>query len=95
VPCSFDGAYLQAAYKLWQAGDYALSPFVRLERFNTARSYAPLPAGLGVAATPYEQVATVGANLMVGQGVVLKADYQKFREDKARDRVNLGVGFAY
>jgi len=26
---------------------------------------------------------------------VLKADYQKFREDKTRDRVNLGVGFAY
>jgi hypothetical protein len=48
-----------------------------------------------VPATPYERVATLGANLMVGQGVVLKADYQKFREDKMRDRVNLGVGFAY
>jgi hypothetical protein len=95
VPSSFAGWYLQSAYKLWQDGDYTLSPFARFESFNTARSYAQAPAGLGVPATPYERVATVGANLMVGQGVVLKADYQKFREDKTRDRVNLGVGFAY
>jgi hypothetical protein len=95
VPSSFAGWYLQSAYKLWQGGDYTLSPFARFESFNTARSYAQVPAGLGVSATPYERVATVGANLMVGQGVVLKADYQKFREDKMRDRVNLGVGFAY
>jgi hypothetical protein len=95
VPSSFAGWYLQSAYKLWQDGDYTFSPFARFESFNTARSYAQVPAGLGVPATPYERVATVGANLMVGQGVVLKADYQKFREDKTRDRVNLGVGFAY
>jgi hypothetical protein len=54
-----------------------------------------VPAGLGVPTTPYERVGTVGANLMIGQGVVLKADYQKFRQDKTLDRVNLGVGFAY
>jgi hypothetical protein len=95
VPSSFAGWYLQAAYKLWQSGDYALSPFARYEAFNTARSFAWQPAGLSVPAAPYERVATVGANLMVGQGVVLKADYQKFREDKTRDRLNLGVGFSY
>jgi hypothetical protein len=95
VPSSFAGWYLQAAYKLWQDADYALSPFARFESFNTARTYASQPAGLGVPTTPYERVATVGANLMVAQGVVLKADYQKFRQDKSRDRVNLGVGFSY
>ena len=95
VPSSFAGWYLQAAYKLWEGGDYALSPFARFESFDTARTYASQPAGLGVPTAPYERVATVGANLMVGQGVVLKADYQKFREDKSRDRVNLGVGFSY
>lgn len=95
VPSSFAGWYLQAAYKLWQGGDYVLSPFARFESFNTARTYGQVPAGLGVATAPYERVATIGANLMVGQGVVLKADYQKFNDDKARDRVNLGVGFAY
>jgi hypothetical protein len=95
VPSSFAGWYLQAAYKLWQNADYALSPFARFESFDTARTYASQPAGLGVPTSPYERVATVGANLMVGQGVVLKADYQKFRQDKSLDRVNLGVGFAY
>jgi hypothetical protein len=95
VPSSFAGWYLQAAYKLWQDADYALSPFARFESFDTARTYASQPAGLGVPTTPYERVATVGANLMVAQGVVLKADYQKFRQDKSRDRVNLGVGFSY
>jgi molybdopterin-biosynthesis enzyme MoeA-like protein len=95
VPSSFAGWYLQSAYRLWQAGDFTLSPFARFESFNTARSYSALPAGLGIPSASYERVATVGANLMVGQGVVLKADYQKFRDDKSRDRVNLGVGFAY
>jgi len=95
VPSSFAGWYVQAAYKLWQNADYALTPFVRFESFNTARTYAQVPAGLGVSTTPYERVGTVGANLMIGQGVVLKADYQKFREDKTLDRLNLGVGFAY
>jgi hypothetical protein len=95
VPSSFAGWYLQSAYRLWQSGDFTLSPFARFESFSTARSYAALPAGLGIPSSGYERVATVGANLMVGQGVVLKADYQKFRDDKSRDRVNLGVGFAY
>jgi hypothetical protein len=95
VPSSFGGWYLQAAYTLWQGSDYVLSPFARFESLNTARTYASVPAGLGVASAPYERVATVGANLMVGQGVVLKADYQKFRADKSRDQVNLGVGFSY
>jgi hypothetical protein len=95
VPSSFAGWYLQAAYQLWQSGDFVLSPFARFESFNTARSYSAQPAGLGVPSTGYERVATVGANLRIGQGVVLKADYQKFRDDKSQDRVNLGVGFSY
>lgn len=95
VPSSFAGWYLQAAYKLWQKNDFTLSPFARFESFNTARSYSALPAGLGIPSAGYERVATVGANLLVGQGVVLKADYQKFRDDKSQDRVNLGVGFSY
>jgi len=95
VPKSFDGWYTQAAYQLLKSGDYTLSPFVRYEQFNTAKSYAFVPQGLGVAPTPDEKVTTVGANLKVGEGVVLKADYQKFKEDKSRDRLNLGMGFAY
>lgn len=95
VPSSFYGWYGQAAYQAWKNTDYTLTPFIRYEQFNTAKSYAAVPAGLGVATGPDEKVATIGANLKVGEGVVLKADYQKFREDSARDRVNLGVGYAF
>lgn len=95
VPSSFYGWYGQAAYRLWKQGDYSLFPFARYERFNTAKTFAAVSAGLRVATAPDERVVTVGANLRVGSGVVLKADYQKFAEDKSRDRVNLGVGFSY
>ncbi|GAA4030943.1 porin [Actimicrobium antarcticum] len=95
IPASFDGWYVQAAYQAWKSQDYVLSPFVRYEQFNTARSYAEMPQGLGVATAPTEKVSTVGANLRVGEGVVLKADYQKFKEEPNRDRLNLGVGYAF
>ena len=95
VPSSFRGWYGQAAYQLWKSGDYTLSPFVRYERFNTALAYAAMPPGLDVASGPDERVATIGANLRIGEGVVLKADYQKFKEDRSRDRIDLGVGFSF
>jgi hypothetical protein len=95
VPASFAGWYAQAAYQLVKSGDYTFSPFARYEQFNTAKRYSPLPAVLGVTVTPDEKVYTVGANLRMGEGVVLKADYQMFGEDKSRDRLNLGVGFSY
>jgi hypothetical protein len=95
VPSSFYGWYAQAAYQVWKAADYSLFPFIRYERFNTAKSYSAMPAGLGVAPGSDEGVTTVGANLKVGEGVVIKADYQKFKENTARDRVNFGVGFSF
>jgi hypothetical protein len=95
VPSSFYGWYGQVAYQAWKSVDYTLAPFVRYERYNTAKSYSAVPAGLGLETGPDEKVVTTGASLRVGEGVVLKADYQKFKEDKARDRVNLGVGYAF
>jgi hypothetical protein len=95
VPSSFQGWYAQAAYQLWKSGNYTLLPFARYESFNTARRYASVPDGLAIATGPDERVATVGANMRIGEGVVLKADYQKFREDRSRDRLNLGVGFSF
>ena len=95
VPSSFAGWYTQAAYQLYKSADYTFSPFVRYEQFNTAKSYTSVPQGLSPATGPDEKVATVGVNLRVGEGVVLKADYQKFREDVTRDRLNLGMGFSY
>ena len=95
VPKSFFGWYTQAAYKLWENGEYALSPFARYEVFNTAASFAALPAGLGVDADRNEKVLTTGANLRIGNNVVLKADVQRFQVARERDRLNLGIGYQF
>ena len=95
IPKSFFGWYTQAAYKLWAHGEYALSPFVRYEVFNTAASFAALPAGLGADPDRDEKVVTTGANLRVGDNVVLKADVQRFQVARERDRLNLGLGYQF
>lgn len=95
IPKSFDGWYVQGAYKLWQQGDYTFSPFARLERFNTARAFADLGPGLTPDVARTEQVATVGANFWVTRSVVLKADYQRFRVNTQANRVNLGLGWSF
>ena len=95
IPKSFDGYYVQAAYKAWTYEDYALSPFVRWEQFNTAKAYADLGPGLTPDAARAERVITLGANLQVAPGVVVKADYQRFREGADQNRVNLGLGWSF
>ncbi|MBI3286039.1 MAG: hypothetical protein HYZ65_14485 [Burkholderiales bacterium] len=95
VPSSFYGWYAQAAYALWKNEQYSLTPFIRYEQFNTANSYSAVPQGLGVAAADAEKVTTVGASFKIGEGVVLKADMQKFKLDSSRDRYNLGVGYSF
>lgn len=95
VPKTFWGAYVQAAWHAWSSNDYALTPFARYERFNTAASYAPIPEGLGVPVSPTEGVWTLGANFNVGPNIVFKTDYQKFKVDTGRDRFDLGVGYQF
>jgi hypothetical protein len=95
IPKTFDGWYGQAAYKLWSHEDYALSPFVRWEQFNTARAYADLGPGLTPAAGNTERVVTLGANFQVSPGIVVKADYQTFRENRDANRLNLGLGWSF
>jgi hypothetical protein len=94
IPQSFDGWYAQAAYRAWSNADYSLVPFVRYEEFNTARSFADLGAGLTPAAAPTQRVTTVGANVNIGSGVVLKTDYQWFRNSDA-NRFDLGLGWSF
>ena len=95
IPKSFDGWYGQAGYKLWSHEDYALSPFVRWEQFNTARSYADLGPGLTPAAGVTERVVTLGANFQVSPSIVMKADYQAFHENRDASRFNLGLGWSF
>ena len=95
IPKSFDGAYVQAAYKVWSSDDLSLSPFARVERFNTRKSFADLGEGLTPDAAPAEQVYTLGANFNVGQGLVFKVDVQRFKQDKDSNRFDLGMGWSF
>jgi hypothetical protein len=95
VPKTFWGGYVQGAWHAWSKGEYALTPFARYERVNTAASYAPMPEGLGVPPSPTEAVWTIGANFNLGPNVVFKTDYQKFKIDSSRDRFDLGMGYAF
>lgn len=95
IPKSFDGWYVQGAYKVWSHEDYALSPFLRWEQFNTARSFDDLGPGLTPDASRTERVVTLGANFQITPQIVVKADYQRFRENKDLNRVNLGLGWSF
>jgi len=95
IPKSFDGSYVQAAYKVWQRGDYALSPFVRVEQFNTAKRFADIGTGLTPSAARNERVTTVGANFQLTPGVVVKADYQRFQVNTDANRLDLGLGWSF
>lgn len=95
VPKRFSGGYVQAAYTLWQSGEMSLLPFARFERFNTAQSYDDALAAFGYSALPTERVITAGASFKLLPQVVIKADYQRFAQDRGRDAFNLGLGFSY
>ena len=75
--------------------DLVLAPFVRWEQFNTAKRYADIGPGLTPDPSTAERVWTVGANLQISQGVVVKADLQRFKRDKDNDRLNLGLGWSF
>lgn len=95
IPRSFYGAYVQAAYKLWKTQGYSLTPFARYERLNTAKSYSTAALASGAVVNPDAQILTTGANFLIGEGVVVKMDYQKFKQDPTRDRLNLGLGYSF
>ncbi len=92
VPKSLYGWYTQAAYHVWHSGDMDLAPFIRYEKYNTQQSVAT-----GFVADPLndERVITSGVNFKLHPQVVLKADYQKFKADPSKDRINLGVGYMF
>lgn len=95
VPDQFRGWYAQAAYRLWRQGDYSLVPFARYERLNTALNFSGLPVGLAPAVEPDTRLWTMGANFYLHPQVVLKVDTQKYLNNSALDRLNLGLGFHY
>ena len=95
IPKSFDGWYAQAAYKVWSNADYSLAPFARYEQFNTARSFADLGGGLTPEGAPNQRVTTIGANFNIGSEIVVKTDYQWFRDNSDANRLDLGLGWSF
>lgn len=94
VPKRFDGWYLQGAYRFALGGEMAIAPFARYERFNTGRGFDGVDAA-AYPAYPTEAVTTVGANFYLNRNVVVKADYQRFRQNQDANRINLGLGWSF
>ena len=94
VPDQFRGWYAQAAYRLWRKGDTSLVPFTRYERINTGLGYSGL-GGLAPANDPDTKVWTLGASYYLHPQVVVKMDVQKYQNNSALDRFNMGLGFHY
>ncbi len=94
VPDQFRGWYAQAAYRLWRKGDNSLVPFTRYERINTGLGYSGL-GGLAPANDPDTKVWTLGASYYLHPQVVVKMDVQKYQNNSALDRFNMGLGFHY
>ena len=92
VPRSFYGWLVQAAYTIPLGGDVSIAPFVRYEKFDTQAS---LPLGLIADPENRDRVLTGGFSFKPLDQVVVKVDYQKFFENSANDRVNLGLGYMF
>jgi len=95
MPESFFGWYVQGAYRLWHKDHYSFSPFVRYERLNTASSFAGIQADLTPTVLSDQQAWTVGLNLNIADGVVLKADYLSLKNSDNSDRFDLGLGYQF
>jgi hypothetical protein len=110
IPSAFYGFYGQAAYSVYQDAIFKVTPFVRWETYDMGSSYEGtsgpvLPAGkIAVSETPgdlayfpvnHDKVLTVGVNLGIARGVVVKADYQWFANNTNFDRLDLGLGLAF
>jgi hypothetical protein len=91
APRSFYGWYGQAAYRI-PLGDMEFAPFFRYERYNTQAS---VPSGFEANPKNNEQLYTLGINFKLYPQVVLKADYQNYKEDNRKDRFNLGFGYIF
>ncbi len=109
IPSAFYGYYFQGAYELWRRDEYRLAPFVRWESYDMGASYqgtsgpqipsgpVPLdtPGQYGLWPVNHDQVWTVGANFYITPHVVLKSDYQWFKENTGFKRFDLGLGLAF
>ena len=95
IPENFYGWYGEAAWRGWRQHRWPLTPFVRYERFNTAASYATLTPALAPPALPTRRAITVGVQLELAPGVIVKADYVDLATPADGDRIDLGLGYEF
>jgi hypothetical protein len=110
IPSEFFGYFAQAAYGLWERGDYRIAPFLRWERYDMGSGYEGIsgpqvPAGLvplgdtrgayGYWPRNQDRVWTVGANFYTTPHVVIKTDYQWFDFNRDFNRFDLGLGMNF
>lgn len=100
TPSSIYGWYTEAAYHVWKSGDMDFAPFIRYEKYDGQSS---LPSnGLRIDGSK-NSIVTLGGNFWVHPGVVLKADYQTFKNKDfdsggnslGDKRINLGMGYMF
>ncbi len=94
APKSFKGWYGQAAYHLYRRGDFDIAPFFRIERYEIRQEEDPAN-GLLQDPNNFERVRTVGFNVKVHPQVVVKADLQSYNTDKAKSKLNVGLGYMF
>ncbi len=95
IPAKFFGSYIQAAYTVWQQNEYHLTPYVRWENFNLADEIKGVATGASDGRTPTERVFTYGASFYLNPQVVVKMDFQTFKENSDFNRLNLGLGLEF
>jgi len=94
APKSMKGWYAQAAYHVYQRGNFDVAPFVRYESIDIRQAEDPAN-GLFQDPRNSERIRTLGVNFWVHPQVVLKADIQRFATDKTQDAYRLGLGFMF
>jgi hypothetical protein len=105
VPSLFYGGYVQVAYRFFQEDYFKLTPFTRYEILNTAAEFGNLGGSLGIPRSPNEKIWTAGLSFFIGNDVVLKADYRRYKNDQfpsasppgwtKGNSLNLGLGYSF
>jgi len=75
-------------------GDWSLSPFVRVEVFDTQAS---VPDGFAEDESKIGEIYTIGLTYKPISNVAIKADFQDFENDSetAINQANLGIGYMF
>ena len=105
-PASFHGWFVQAAWNAWHHNGYRAAPFVRFETYDMGASFEGIAPGFTPVPTtlasdgqpwpmPYDRVWTTGLNFYVTPHVVLKGDFQSFRNNSDLTRFDLGLGLNF